>query len=84
MGEHAQIARVGGDEFALLFTELPSTMVEGLLDQIRVALSRPVIMGRHRISLSASIGLAITQPRPNTSPRICYAMPTRQCIVPRH
>lgn len=63
LGEHAQIARVGGDEFALLFTELPSTMVEGLLDQIRVALSRPVIMGRHRISLSASIGLAITQPK---------------------
>ena len=61
LGEHAQIARVGGDEFAILFYNSSQTEVKELLNEMRTALSSPLMLGRHRLLITASVGLAITQ-----------------------
>ncbi|MBE7385332.1 MAG: EAL domain-containing protein [Leptolyngbya sp. SIO1E4] len=61
LGEHAQIARVGGDEFAILFHNSSLTRVKALLDKMRSILSSPLMLGKHRLSVTASVGLAITQ-----------------------
>jgi diguanylate cyclase (GGDEF)-like protein len=61
LGEHAQIARVGGDEFAILFHNSSQAEVKTLLDEMRKLLSSPLMLGKHRLSITASVGLAITQ-----------------------
>jgi diguanylate cyclase (GGDEF)-like protein len=59
--EGTQIARISGDEFALLFQQKPQTVVEASLIQLQEALSEPFQLDQHRLSLTASVGLAITQ-----------------------
>lgn len=55
-----QIARFGGDEFAVLLTDLPEAGVaEALAAKLLAALSRPFILHSHRVTISASIGVAI-------------------------
>lgn len=61
LGEHGQIARVGGDEFAVLFHNLSQAEVKNFLDEMRTVLSSPLMLGKHRLSITASVGLAITQ-----------------------
>lgn len=61
LGEHAQIARVGGDEFAILFHNTSQSEVKAFLNEMRSVLSSPLMLGRHRLSITASVGLAITQ-----------------------
>jgi len=54
------IARFGGDEFAVLLTDLPEAGVaEALAAKLLAALTRPFILQSHRITISASIGIAI-------------------------
>ncbi|MCH8552127.1 MAG: sensor domain-containing phosphodiesterase [Natronospirillum sp.] len=54
-----QVARVGGDEFIVLLRQPESE--NGLLNnarRIHAALSRPIIIDDHRLSLTASLGIA--------------------------
>lgn len=61
LSEHAQIARVGGDEFAILFYNSTQADVKAFLEEMRSALSSPLMLGGHRLSITASVGLAITK-----------------------
>lgn len=54
------VARFGGDEFVLLFGEInhkkdAADLAQKLLHELR----QPVVIGEHRLMLSASIGVAI-------------------------
>jgi diguanylate cyclase (GGDEF)-like protein len=61
LGEYGQVARVGGDEFAILFHNISQVEVKTFLDNMRGELSLPMMLGNHRLSISASVGLAIAQ-----------------------
>jgi diguanylate cyclase (GGDEF)-like protein len=58
----AQVARVGGDEFALLLTHLPSVEAGALMDQLQYALSEPLTLHGQKLPSTLSIGVAISQP----------------------
>lgn len=58
----AKVARVGGDEFALLLTHVPSTEAGELMDRLQYALSEPLILRAQKLPSTLSIGVAITQP----------------------
>ncbi|MEM9003539.1 MAG: EAL domain-containing protein [Cyanobacteria bacterium P01_F01_bin.86] len=61
LGEQAKIARVGGDEFAILFQNDSQKSAKASLDEMRSALSMPLMLDQHRLSITASVGLSITQ-----------------------
>lgn len=55
-----QIARCGGDEFAVLLRDLPeASLAEALAAKLLTALTRPFVLQSHRVSISASIGVAL-------------------------
>ncbi len=60
-----QLARVGGDEFALLFHHLPWETIEQILNNIQTALAEPFHLNKQQIAITASLGIAITQDRYN-------------------
>lgn len=76
LGEQAQIARVGGDEFAVLFYNSSQAEVKAALDEMRTVLSSPMMLGKHRLSISASVGMAITQP--------CYGQTPEELLRDAH
>lgn len=57
-----QAARVGGDEFALLLTQLSSTAAGELMDQLQYVLSEPLTLHNQKLPSTLSIGVAISQP----------------------
>lgn len=58
--EHDTVARMGGDEFTLLITELETgEHLEPLLQKLLVTLSSPFALHRERVFVSASIGVTI-------------------------
>jgi diguanylate cyclase (GGDEF)-like protein len=63
MGEHGQIGRLGGDEFKAV---LPGTVDIGLLEPLAKTLieqvSRPYMIEGHRVTIGASVGIAIGDP----------------------
>ncbi|GAA2805710.1 hypothetical protein GCM10010470_46210 [Saccharopolyspora taberi] len=61
------VARIGGDEFAVV-SHLPDVAAaEVLRDRIRQRLRTERVIAGHRVTLRASVGLAITQ-NPDTAP----------------
>ncbi len=68
VGEHAKIARVGGDEFAILFLDNNQKSAKISLDEMRAALSTPLMLEDHWLSITASVGLAITQTKYSQMP----------------
>jgi diguanylate cyclase (GGDEF)-like protein len=52
------VARLGGDEFALLLEDVNGTEVASACDRILCSLGRGAQVAGHRLSLSASIGVA--------------------------
>ncbi|MEM0980608.1 MAG: EAL domain-containing protein [Cyanobacteria bacterium P01_H01_bin.58] len=68
LGEHAQVARIGGDEFALLFYKQSQKSVKRLLDEMRLVLASPIALGKRRLSITASVGLAVTQTKYRQAP----------------
>ena len=63
MGEHAQVGRLGGDEFEAV---LPGTVETGLLESLARTLieqvSRPYEIEGHRVTIGASVGISIGDP----------------------
>jgi diguanylate cyclase (GGDEF)-like protein len=63
MGDHGQIGRLGGDEFMAV---LPGTVETGLLESLARTLieqvSRPYLIEGHRVTIGASVGIAIGDP----------------------
>ncbi len=63
MGEHGQVGRLGGDEFKAV---LPGTVDIGLLERLAKRLidqvSRPYLIEGHRVTIGASVGIAIGDP----------------------
>ncbi|MGP1373645.1 MAG: putative bifunctional diguanylate cyclase/phosphodiesterase [Almyronema sp.] len=55
------LARIGGDEFAILFQHSSQKAVEKVLSQLQQGLSEPFCIEQQYLSLSASVGLAVTQ-----------------------
>lgn len=57
--EHALLARVGGDEFAILIeTEGATAQASALAEHISEEIGLPVLVDRHVLQVSASIGIA--------------------------
>jgi diguanylate cyclase (GGDEF)-like protein/PAS domain S-box-containing protein len=61
------VARLGGDEFVVLLAVPSAGDVDTAVERIRGELARPLRVGGHTITLSASIGVA--RPRPDDSPQ---------------
>jgi diguanylate cyclase (GGDEF)-like protein len=63
MGNHGQVGRLGGDEFQAV---LPGTVDIGLLESLARTLieqaSRPYIIEGHKVTIGASVGIAIGDP----------------------
>ncbi|HET9356085.1 MAG TPA: EAL domain-containing protein [Sphingomicrobium sp.] len=63
MGNHGQVGRLGGDEFIAV---LPGTVETGLLEALAKTLieqvSRPYSIEGHKVSIGASVGIAIGDP----------------------
>src|SRR4029450_7568434 len=63
MGDHGQVGRPGGDEFMAV---LPGTVETGLLESLARTLieqvSRPYSIEGHRVTIGASVGIAIGDP----------------------
>ncbi|MBE9110950.1 EAL domain-containing protein [Nodosilinea sp. LEGE 07298] len=62
MPPEARVARVGGDEFALLLTHLSSSAAGELMDRLQYALSEPLTLHGQKLPSTLSIGVAISQP----------------------
>ncbi|HEY0165336.1 MAG TPA: diguanylate cyclase, partial [Sphingomicrobium sp.] len=63
MGNHGQVGRLGGDEFKAVF---PGSVDMGLLESLARTLieqvSRPYLIEGHRVTIGASVGIAIGDP----------------------
>jgi diguanylate cyclase (GGDEF)-like protein len=63
MGNHGQVGRLGGDEFQAVF---PGTVDIGLLESLSRTLieqvSRPYSIEGHKVTIGASVGIAIGDP----------------------
>ena len=54
------ISRVGGDEFTILAPDISfSNQAANLAERIIAALNEPVVVGKHQINLTVSIGISI-------------------------
>jgi diguanylate cyclase (GGDEF)-like protein len=62
MPTQARVARVGGDEFALLFTHLDSEAAGCQMDRLQHLLSEPINLDGQKFPSTISIGMAISQP----------------------
>ncbi len=60
LGPHDTVARVGGDQFAMLFvSEQDSRNLAALAERVRRSLRAPIPLGNQEIVLTGSIGLAV-------------------------
>lgn len=66
--ESAQLARVGGDEFAFLLPMTNQPDVEKQLNQIQIELSQPITIAKHRLSITSSMGVLTTHKDQTTKP----------------
>jgi len=66
MGDHGQVGRLGGDEFKAV---LPGAVETGLLESLARTLieqvSRPYLIEGNRVTIGASVGIAIGDPQKN-------------------
>lgn len=77
------VARVGGDEFALLLNQGNEAQLRQTLNQVREIVEQPLIIGEHRLLPTVSIGLAANSTPHTLSHEELLRDPTPRCIVPR-
>jgi diguanylate cyclase (GGDEF)-like protein len=53
------VARLGGDEFAVLLTDVDATGATSAAASLLAALEQPFVVEEHRLSVGASIGIAV-------------------------
>lgn len=59
--QHDTVARIGGDEFALVINDLGCINdCKPLLDRILINLAAPIDIGHHMVSISGSIGVSMS------------------------
>ena len=59
--QYDTVARVGGDEFVILLESLADpTDATHLAERVRLAIAQPIELGEHTLTITASIGIAIT------------------------
>ncbi len=59
-GENCTLARLGGDEFVILVpAPVDETRTAAVSDELQAALSAPLTVGGHRISVSVSVGTVV-------------------------
>ncbi|MGC1730217.1 MAG: EAL domain-containing protein [Steroidobacteraceae bacterium] len=58
-GGHAQLARVGGDEFIVVLTAADATAAEQAAQRIQSALAAPFLHGGYEFVVTSSIGIAL-------------------------
>jgi len=56
------VARIGGDEFAILCADIDESTAREVSERIRVLLRRPIDVHGHRMYVDASIGIAMCPP----------------------
>lgn len=61
LGTDAKVARVGGDEFALLLTGISTETAGQQMDALQTALSAPLMLNGQKLPSTISMGMAITQ-----------------------
>jgi diguanylate cyclase (GGDEF)-like protein len=64
------VARLSGDEFLILCEDLPiegASVTAALADRIRVAVNQPLLVHGVALTVTASIGIAITTSRPSVA-----------------
>ncbi|GHT87345.1 hypothetical protein AGMMS49543_23150 [Betaproteobacteria bacterium] len=55
------VARLGGDEFVFIFPDISQAQdVAGIARKLIISVGRPYLLGEHDISVTASIGIAIS------------------------
>jgi diguanylate cyclase (GGDEF)-like protein/PAS domain S-box-containing protein len=61
------ICRIGGDEFTIMIPNIPSRRhVEEIAETIKAAFNQPLIVGKDKFYLTASIGVALAPDHGNT------------------
>jgi diguanylate cyclase (GGDEF)-like protein/PAS domain S-box-containing protein len=59
--EHDTVARHGGDEFVIVCQDVADeSEVAALAERVLEAVGRPITWGRHRLTVTVSIGIAVT------------------------
>lgn len=63
-GENDVVARFGGDEFAMMFRDVPDVLtLERRIDKIQQQLSYPYVLDNESFNTTVSIGIAIATPQ---------------------
>ena len=60
-------ARIGGDEFGILIRTSDRVEVEAIANRILAAVSEPIDLGDHRLTVAASMGIAFAEGRKTTA-----------------
>ncbi len=68
MPRDAKVARVGGDEFALLLTTLGWSQARQAIDTLQYTLSEPITLQGQKLPSTLSMGIAISQAGPQHKP----------------
>jgi diguanylate cyclase (GGDEF)-like protein len=65
---HDSVARIGGDEFAVLLEDVDRFETERIAARIRTALEPEIPIGRDLVSATGSVGAVMYLPRPGGAP----------------
>jgi diguanylate cyclase (GGDEF)-like protein/PAS domain S-box-containing protein len=65
---HDSVARIGGDEFAVLCEDVDRHETELIADRIRTALEPEIAIGTDRVSATGSVGAVVYLPGPGGTP----------------
>ena len=78
------VARMGGDEFAIVLTSLDSAAeCLAVVSKARASIAEPLTVGGQEMRLTASASASPSSRRTGTRRTCCSATPTRRCTRPR-